>query len=74
MEVYIRRRRAAIVDDVATRPLFAACEEGAPMRGAPRRLWWWEQEMHLDDEEGVSPPASDGADTSAAPQQPGEGV
>ena len=43
MEVYIRRRRAAIVDWVATRPLHAACREGEPMRGSPRQLWqWWE--------------------------------
>ena len=64
VETYIRRRRAAIVDWVATGPLYKACREGEPMRGPPCHLWWWEQEFDLDDEEGVSPPASDGTDSS----------
>ena len=68
VEVYIRRRRAAIVDWVATRPLHAACREGEPMRGSPRHLWWWEQEFALDeDEEADSPHSYDGDDSSVEP-------
>ena len=46
---YIRRRRTTIVEYVATRPLFAACRDGEPLRGTPNHLWWWEQELGLDD-------------------------
>ena len=68
MGVYIRRRRAAIVDWVATRPLHVTCREGEPMRGSPRHLCWWEQEFTLDEDEEVDSPHSyDGAGSSVEP-------
>ncbi len=49
---------------VATRALFAECWTGERMPGTPRRQWWWEQELSLDEDEPTSAYSSDGSDSS----------
>ena len=65
MEHYVRQRRQTIVAWVVDRPLFAACQEGKRKRGTPQHLWWWEQEMSLDEVSLPSDASSDDSISSA---------
>ena len=43
------------------------------MPGTPRRQWWWEQELSLDEDEPTSAYSSDGSDFSEESASRGEG-
>ena len=49
---YIRVRRKSIIDFVASRPVYGMCMRAEVRRGTShQRKWWWEQEMHFDEED-----------------------
>lgn len=48
MEAYILKRRSAIAEYMATRPLYDISRESEPERGTPQHKWWREQEFDQD--------------------------
>ena len=46
---YIGVRRATIAKWVAGRTILRECKEGVRRRGSTPHLYWWEQQLELDD-------------------------
>jgi hypothetical protein len=51
MEHYIEVCRKTIARFVVDRPISGLCREGGQRRGSSDRLWWWEQELGLNDDD-----------------------
>ena len=45
---YVGVRRDTILAYVVDKPIYQRCKEGVRNRGLDPRQWWWEQPMHLD--------------------------
>ena len=54
MKQYIQRQKANIAEYIENHPIYELCTGVERMPGLNRLMWWWDQELNLDEEGDVA--------------------